>query len=181
MIVEQVHLIHIQQAAVGLGQQARLKGPNPLTERFFDVDRAAQAIFRGPQGEIHHGHLAFLGGELLSLLVPEAHLAALEVGVRGGAVVGVAGHHVDLGEQVGEGSNRGGFARAPVSHDHHPANARIDHVEQKGQLHLLLPHDGSEREDSALAGLSHGRITGEGSDCFTGSRLSTCGGVASAG
>ena len=49
-------------------------------------------------------------------------------------------------------------------------------------LHLLLAHDRGEGEDPSLAGLRHGwLLAGLAGDCFTGNRLSTWGGVASAG
>ena len=92
-----------------------------------------------------------------------AHLAALQVGVAGGAVVGIARHHLDLRQKVGQGPDGGGFARAPVPHDHHPADAGVDHVEQQRQFHLLLPDDGGEGEDPALPGWRHGRVDGPAS------------------
>ena len=100
MVVEQVHLIDVQQAAVGLGQQARFKGPNPLAEGFFNVDRAAEAVFGGAQGQVHHRHLAAAFAEAFAALHPFAHLAALQVWIAGGAVVGISCHHRDLGQEI---------------------------------------------------------------------------------
>ena len=188
MVVEQVHLIDVQQAAVGLGQQARLKRPHPLAQGLFNVDRAAKTIFGGPQRQVHHWHLARLDRQALAPIGAFTHLAALQIGIVRRAVVGVARHHVDLGQQIGQGPDRRALAGAPVAHDHHAADARIDHIQQQGQLHLLLADDGGEGEDPALSRRTHGAVDGVDGDCFTGSGAgvigssdSTWGGVASAG
>ena len=79
------------------------------------------------------------------------HVTALQIRIGWRAVVGIARHHLNAGQQVCKRSDRGGFARAAVSHDHHAADARVDHVEQQRQLHLFLADDGGEGKDSALA------------------------------
>ena len=191
VVVEQVDFIDIQKTAIRLGQQAGLEGPHAFAKGLFDVDGAAKPVFSGPQGQVHHRHLALFTHQGFTRLGPLAHLGALQVWIAGGAVVGIARHHLDFRQQVGEGPDGGGFARAPIPHDHHAADAGIDDVEQQRQLHLLLADDGREGEDPALPGLTHGAAVGGTPDCFTGagsgaggatgSRLSTWGGVASAG
>ena len=59
MVIQQVHLVHIKQAAVGLGQQAGFKGTHALAEGLLDVNRSAETVLRGSQRQIHHGHLAW--------------------------------------------------------------------------------------------------------------------------
>ena len=181
VVVEQVHLIHVEQAAVGLGQQAGLKGAHAFAQGFLDVDGAAEAVFRCTEGQVHHRHLPRFGAQGFPLLHPLAHLTALQVGIAGRAVVGIAGDNVDVRQQISQGTDRGGFAGATVSHDHHAADARIDHVEKQGQLHLLLTDHRSEGEDPALPGCSHEQFSRRAQDCFTGCTVMTCGGVASAG
>ena len=83
MVIQQIHLIHIEQPPVGLGQQTRFKGAHPFAEGFFDVDRSAETILRGSKRQIHHRHLARFGRQRLALLLPLTHLAALQVRIRG--------------------------------------------------------------------------------------------------
>ena len=151
MVVEQIDLVDIEQAPVGFGQQARFKGTNAITERLLDVNGSAQSVFRGPQWQVNHRHLALLGPQGFPVFEALNHVAALQIRIRGRAVVWVACHHLNPGQQVSQSPDGGGFARAPIAHDHHPADAGINHVQQKGKLHLLLADHSGEREDSALA------------------------------
>ena len=180
MIVEEVHLIHIEQAAVGLGQEAWFKGPHALAEGFFNINRSAESIFCGAEGKVHHRHLPRFCGHAFVADQPFAHLAALQVWVCSGAVVGVSSHDINVGEKVRQRTDRGGFSRPTVAHDHHAADAWVDHVEEKRQLHLLLTDHRSKRENPALPWCRHSDLFSR-ENCFTGCTVSTWGGVASAG
>ena len=162
-------------------EQAGLKSANPFTEGFLDVDRAAESVFGGTQREIHHGHLTLLSGESLAMVQALAHITALKIGIAWRAVVGIAGDHFDSRQKISQCTDRGGFPSATVTHDHHGADAGIDHGGEQRKLHFVLTDHGGEREDSALARGTHGRRFETVEDCFTGRRDKTCGGVASAG
>ena len=180
LYVDEVN-IYIKQTAVGLCEQTGLKGSYALAQGFLDVDGAAEAVFCCTEGEIHHRYLPWFGAQGFPLFHPLAYLTALEVGIASRAVVGIASDNVDVRQQISQGTDRGGFAGATVSHDHHAADARINHVEKQGQLHLLLTDHRSEGEDPALPGCSHEQFSRRAQDCFTGCTVMTCGGVASAG
>ncbi len=64
MIVEQVHLIDIEQAAIGRGQHARLEMPLALLDRLFDVERTHHAIFGGRDRQIDKGGRPDMGWDL---------------------------------------------------------------------------------------------------------------------
>ena len=96
VVVEQVDFIDVKQTAIRLGQQAGLEGPHAFAKGLFNVDGAAEPVFSGPQGQIHHWHLALFADQGFTRLGPLAHLGALEVWITGGAVVGIAGHHLNF-------------------------------------------------------------------------------------
>jgi len=152
MVIQQVDLVDVQYAPVGLGEQAGLERLNALGERLLDVDGATDAVLGGAEGQVDHGDLG--GGDReagvptqhpLADLRPH-HLWVVRVGVEG-----VADDDADVREQVDEGAHGGGLARAPVAHDHHAADLGVDDVEQQAELHLVLPHDGRERVHGPLA------------------------------
>src|SRR5919198_786825 len=51
VVVEQVDLVHVEDAAVGGGQQARLVGLDPLRQRPLQVQGADQPVSCGPSGQ----------------------------------------------------------------------------------------------------------------------------------
>mmetsp|Transcript_19820 Transcript_19820/g.51517 ORF Transcript_19820/g.51517 Transcript_19820/m.51517 type:complete len:394 (+) Transcript_19820:3129-4310(+) len=149
VVIQQVDLIYIQDAPVGLCQQARLKGLYTFCQGLLNVDGAAHAVLCGSKGQVDHGNLHGLHGQLLTSLEAHADLFAHDLGIRRVRVESVFGHHLDLREQVSQGTDGGGLPGASVTHDHHTSNLGVNHVQNQGQLHLLLAHNGSEWEDGS--------------------------------
>lgn len=59
--------------------------------------------------------------------------------------------HLDLWQQVGQCTHSGGLAGATVAHDHDTTDLGVNDVQQQSELHLLLSHNGCEREHRAGA------------------------------
>mmetsp|Transcript_60757 Transcript_60757/g.131757 ORF Transcript_60757/g.131757 Transcript_60757/m.131757 type:complete len:205 (+) Transcript_60757:646-1260(+) len=150
VVVKQVDLIHVENATVGLGQQAGLKGLLALSQCLLDIDRAADPVLRGTQGQINHRNLLARDFQLLLLREPRTHLIAHHLKLRWRRVVGVLRHAFDLWEQVHQGSNGGRLPSASVTHDHHSSNLWVDHIEDQCQLHLALTDDCGEGEDGPV-------------------------------
>jgi hypothetical protein len=172
MVVEQIDLVHVQDASVGLGKETWLKRLDTLSKSLLDIDSSANPVLSGTKGEIDHGnlhmvqscdgsvrqgervrwgmfHLHGAHGEVLSLLEPLPDLGRHELRVIRVAVEGILGHHPHLREEVSKGSDRGGLSSATVSHNHDASDLGVDNVEDEGELHLLLADDGCEGEHRA--------------------------------
>mmetsp|Transcript_19949 Transcript_19949/g.43508 ORF Transcript_19949/g.43508 Transcript_19949/m.43508 type:complete len:359 (+) Transcript_19949:143-1219(+) len=144
VVVEEIHLVDVKDAAVCLGEQTRFECLLTLCEGLFNIDRAAHPVLRGTQWQVNHRHLPLHHRQRLTILQPQLHLVAhqLILGRRG--VVGVIRHAIHLGKKVHQGPDGRCLAGATVTHDHHPADLWIDHVEDECQLHLGLSDDGCE-------------------------------------
>jgi len=99
--------------------------------------------------ELDDGHALALAREPPAGREARAAVVAERGGVRGVAVVRAAAHGRERGQKVCEGAHRRGLARPAVAHDEDAADGRRDDVQQKRELHLLLPDDGREGEDRA--------------------------------
>ncbi len=149
--MEQVDLIDVQDAAVGLGEQAGLEVALAGADGPLDVEAAQHPVLRGADGEIDHGDPPTNGVENLTARAAGGALVA-GLGVVGIAVVGAAAQHDDLGEEGGQGAHGRGLGRALAAAHQHAAEAGVHRVEQECQLHALLAHDGGEGEQRTLHG-----------------------------
>mmetsp|Transcript_96626 Transcript_96626/g.269623 ORF Transcript_96626/g.269623 Transcript_96626/m.269623 type:complete len:446 (+) Transcript_96626:202-1539(+) len=158
VVVQEVHLVHVQNATVRLGKQSWLEGLLALRQGLLDVDGAAHAILCGSERQVDHRHLHRGDRKVLALPLATADVVAHNVVLGRRGVVGVARHARDLRKEVHEGADRGRLAGATVTQDHDAADLRVDHIQEQGQLHLGLSHDGCEREDRpcVLVGLHRG-------------------------
>ncbi|GBD09941.1 hypothetical protein HRbin22_02203 [Candidatus Thermoflexus japonica] len=141
VIVEQIHLIHIQEAPVGHRQNPRLKPALPFLDRPLDVQGAHHTVLRGAHRQIHKtgpapGHREGLatGGPLLAEGAPGGRL----MGIAG---EGAIGHHIDFGEKGRQGAGGRGLGGAPFPADQHPADLRVNRAEHQGAFHPLLIDD----------------------------------------
>ena len=71
----------------------------------------------------------------------------------GVAAVATAHHHLQGGEQIGQGAHRGGLAGTAVTQRQNAADLGVDGHDLDGEFHLVLTDDGGEGE-----GDSHGVI-----------------------
>jgi hypothetical protein len=94
VIVEQVHLVDVEDVAVRLGEDAGLELLLTALDCGLDVDRADDAILGGVDGQFHDTHLTAAPRQRLPALHPHGALGALQVGIIGWAAVAAVGHDV---------------------------------------------------------------------------------------
>ena len=58
MVVEQVHLIDVEDAPVGGGDEAGLEDPVAGLDGFLDIERTHQPVFGGAHGQVHDRYLS---------------------------------------------------------------------------------------------------------------------------
>mmetsp|Transcript_22747 Transcript_22747/g.40655 ORF Transcript_22747/g.40655 Transcript_22747/m.40655 type:complete len:316 (-) Transcript_22747:350-1297(-) len=146
VIVQEVHLVHVEDAAVRLRKEPGLEGLLALGQCLLDVDRATDAVFCCSQGQVDHWHFLQHNGELLPRSLPCPCLFAHHVFLNWRRVVRIVGHAFNQWQEVDEGTDCGCLASATVAHDHHTSNFWVDHVQDQRELHLRLSHDGREWE-----------------------------------
>ena len=61
VVLQQVDLVDVEEAAVGLGQQPRLERLDPGAERPLQVEGADHPVLGRPERQIHHRHWFLLG------------------------------------------------------------------------------------------------------------------------
>mmetsp|Transcript_5543 Transcript_5543/g.12269 ORF Transcript_5543/g.12269 Transcript_5543/m.12269 type:complete len:319 (+) Transcript_5543:639-1595(+) len=83
VVVQQVDLVHVQDAAVGLGQQAGLKGLHTLSQSLLNVNGTAHTVLSGTQGQLDQGSLGLSNWQLLAIPVAHQGIWAHELGIIG--------------------------------------------------------------------------------------------------
>src|SRR6185312_1515656 len=78
------------------------------------------------------------------------------------------GHHVDLGQELGEAAHGGRLPGAAAALDQDAADRRVDRVEQERPREALLPDDRGEREVPELDYVITSRFPKVGSACVIG-------------
>ena len=63
VVVEQVDFVHVQNAAIGVGEDARLEFLFAFFDGGLDVERADDAVFGGADGQIHQTDFAASDGQ----------------------------------------------------------------------------------------------------------------------
>ena len=115
VIVQQVDLIHVEQTAVGCGQHARLEVALAPLDRFLDVERTDDAVFGRADGQIHEAGAPLRDRQRLAARQAVAAVVAEGLETARIAGEGAIGHHLDLGQQIGQGAGRGGLGRAALA------------------------------------------------------------------
>src|SRR6516162_1035611 len=76
MVLEQIHFIDVEKAAIGTREQSRFERLNADPERALNVDCAADAVFGGAQRQVYDGHGSALAPELPFLAQSRATVCA---------------------------------------------------------------------------------------------------------
>ena len=155
MVVEQVHLVDVEDVAIRLGEHARLKAPAAGAQGRFDVDGAHDAIFGRVDRELDHPHAAFVVRQHARRLQPHPAVGAESLPVGRVAAEMAALDHVVLGEQPRQPTHRGRLAGSLLAAYEDPADRRDDRVEDEGQLHRFLADDRRERVRVAVERQAH--------------------------
>ncbi len=140
VVLEQVHLVDVEEAAMRPRQQAGLEGLHAFGQGALDVEGAGDAVLGGAKRQVHHRH-----GRLHRPQPPSrATVGAQRGGIAGIAAEAAALHHLHRRQQPREGAHGGGLACAAVAQNQHAADAAINRSDQEGAQHLLLAHDRGE-------------------------------------
>jgi hypothetical protein len=150
VVGEQVDFIDVEDAAVGLREQAGAEPASAFEERGFKVQRADDTVLGRAEGKLD-----------------ECGMRSAECGMFGAAgvvgavgVVGVVGVFGMFGmfgvfrvrsgagwrEERGEAAGGGAFGRAAFAADEDAADARVDGVEQEREAEVVLADNGGEGE-----------------------------------
>ncbi len=147
VIVQQVDLVHVEDAPVGRCEHAWIELPLPLLDGALDIQRAHDAVLRRADGEVDEARAMAGAGQLLAGLGPLATLGAPRRRLVWIAAKVAVGDHLDLGQQGGQRAGGGRFGRAALATDEHPADLGVDGVQYQRALQALLSNDGSKWKD----------------------------------
>ena len=133
VVVEEVDLVDVEDAAVGAREQAGLERHLTLGQGTFELEGTQDAVLGGAHREFDEPHRTRRAGGG----VPIGQVQ----GDRGG-IVGVDGEPVALidGDGRQDGGQRahgGGFGGALLAADQHPADLRGDRRQDEGQPHRV--------------------------------------------
>ena len=145
MIVEQVDLVDIEDAAIGRGQNARFEVSFASLNRFLDVERTDHAIFGGADGQVDKRRRAAFAVKGACLLQHLARVVIKQIGPGRIAVEHAAAYDLDLGQEGGKGTRRRGLCGATFAANQHAADLWVDGVQKQCTFHALLADDGGER------------------------------------
>ena len=142
VVFKQIDLIDIEEAAMRLGQQARLKDALARNQRSFEIERSAQTVFGCSQRQINNRRLAadFLGSG------PAAADRAAFCRFSRFAIESAAAIDRNFRQQLREPANRRRLARSAVTENKHPTQSRLDSNHQKRLLHLVLADNRGKRK-----------------------------------
>ena len=117
MVIQQVDLINVQQAAVGGCQHTGFKVAFALFDGAFNIQRADDAVFGGADRQVNERY--FAGFNLQAVALRVAFFGPVGPGV---SLIGVIvergfGKDLDLWQQSGHGARRGRFSCATLAAD----------------------------------------------------------------
>ncbi len=143
VVVQQVHLVHVQKVAIGLRQHARLESAGSAADGRFQVDGPHQAVLGCVDGEVDDPHRYSADGERTVLGTPAA-VGAPGLRCHGVTAVVAALHGVVVGQQARQPPHGGRLGRPPLPADEDAPDLRMDGVQQQSPLHRVLGHDRRE-------------------------------------
>ena len=143
MVLQKVDLVHIEKAAIGLGEKPRLEAPLAGQERVFQIEPADDAILARPERQIddrdrHLLHVRrFAGlerGPALGAKAPRP--------LRIAAIVAIISE--ERRKHRRKAAQRRRLARSPVAEGQNAADRRIDGDDLQGGHQGVLTDDGGE-------------------------------------
>ena len=128
MIVQQIDLVHIQEVAVGLGQDPALVFSFSSSQDMLDVEASGDTVLCGVQRKFYDPHGAgerfvFALGYLLLTVVAQIS------GVGGIAMELASGYRLDLRKYLFERSDRCGFRCTLLPPEEDSAYTWVDNVQ----------------------------------------------------
>ncbi len=138
VILQQVHLIDVQEAAMGARQQPGFKRLHAVRQRALEIQGADHPVLGGTQRQVHHRH-----GHLHALRLGDPAASLAQSGwLVGLAAVGTTGDGAHRRQECRERPHGRGLARAPIAEHENAADALVHGGDQQGELHLVLADDG---------------------------------------
>ncbi len=158
VVLEQVHFVDVEEAAMGPRQQAGLEGLLALRQRTLEIERADDAVFGRTQRHVHDRDRRQTGPGVGRRATGPAFLAGL--GRFRVTAVAARSHDAHFRQQRGKRTHRRRLAGATIAKDQHAADAGIDRCHEQRKLHFVLADDGTERKRNRHAGSFLSRGTG---------------------
>ena len=139
VVVEQVDLVDVEDAAVGLGEQTGLVGRLAVPERPAQVEGADDAVLGRTDGQLDEAGRAGRGRALVGAV--GAVLVAVGVAAEAAAV-----RDVLLGQHRGEGADGGRLGGALLAADEDAADLGRDRAQQQRRRQLVGTDERGEGE-----------------------------------
>src|SRR5574338_540027 len=144
MVIQQVDLINVQQAAIGRGQDARLEMSLALLDGLFDIERSHHPVLGGRYRQVYKWGSALGGGQD----APRGE-AFLAFGAPGGWALRITTEaavldNLDMGQKGGQGTGGRGFSGTALATDQDTADASIHRVQNERTFHTFLAYDCSK-------------------------------------
>ena len=152
VVVEQVHLVHVEDAPVGGGNQPGLEAAAAGADGLLDVQRTHEAVLGCAHGQVNDAHLAGYGRGFFSV-------RAEWLGIVRVATVRAATDDRDFRQQARQGAHGGGLGGALLAANQHAADAGVHSVQDERPLHRGLADDGGEGK-ARLASVSPEPVEG---------------------
>jgi hypothetical protein len=145
MVVEQVDLVDVEDAAVGRRHQTRLEPAFPMLESVLHVERTDEPVLGGGHGQLDHARTPCRAREIALGRAYQTLVAEV------GGVVRIAGepalgHDLDGWQDSGQRADGRGLRSALLTPDEHASDPRVDGVDEQRGLEGLLTYDRAERE-----------------------------------
>jgi len=142
VVVEQIDLVDIEDAAISRCEQARVE-LGVAGHRILDRQRADNAVAGRPKRQRDQRHLSCLDGKIIA--IAGATVLALASWVVGSTAVGTAGDSLLFGQQIDEGAHGGRFRGAFLAGDDRAAEVVVGRSEQQHLFEIVLADDSRER------------------------------------
>ena len=144
MVLEQVDLVDVEDAAVGGREQAGLEGALAGFQRALQIEGSDQPVLGGADRQFDEGRPARAAGQGLARLRARPGPIRPGRGLRGIVVVGRVDEDLEVGQELGQRAGGRGLGCATLAAHEHAADPRIDRGQQERQFHRVLADDGRE-------------------------------------
>ena len=155
VVVEEVDLVDVEEAAVGGCQDAGVEMALALLDRLLEVERTDDPVLGSADGQVDKAGAAGDDGQFLAGGDPFATLVTVSIGSQRVTAEAAAVDDVDAGQQGRQGTGSGRLGGAALAPNEDAADAGIDGVQDERSPHPLLADDSGEREYSAFDGHDH--------------------------
>ncbi len=139
VVVEQVDLVDVQDAAMRVREEPRLEGLHALGERPLDVERPDEPVLGRADRQLHGPRRPRHAGPGLVGTV-----GTRRIGGAGSAGEPAAGDDGHLGHERGQRADRGGLGGALLAAHEDATHGGAHRVEQQSEPEIVLPDDGGE-------------------------------------